>query len=339
MNYGELFERAWKIFWRHKVLWIFGILASCGSRPGGGGSNTGFQFNGNQRSLNIPYQDLPPQWQQFFFNLERAFQNGTIWAYIAGFIGIIIVIAVLLWLIFLVLGVFGRVGLIKGAWLADEGAERLTFGGLWSSGTRYFWRVFLFLLIFEILYFVVGLLLALPIILFGLCTLCLGFLVVAAIGWFIAVWVEFTIIAVVGEDTDVMAGIRRAWDVITHNWGPVILVALIVYIAKLFLDLLIGIPFVLVAIPILIGMGQQTQPAVTNSLIVAAVLFIIYLPIAIFLVGLVQTYATTVWTLLYRRLTGRTGEILPVPSRPLEPAPPAVEPPGTVDIIEPDNNI
>ncbi len=338
MNYGELFAKAWKIIWRHKVLWIFGILASCSSRTGGGGSNTNFQVNGNRQSFgNIPYQNLPPQWQQFFYNLERAFQNGTIWAYIAGFVGLLIVIGILIGLLFLVLGVFGRVGLIRGAWLADEGAERLTFSSLWNSGAHYFWRVFLFLLVFDIATFILTLIFIIPIILFGVCTLCLGFLVVLAISWFIAVWVELSVVAIVGEDLDVMSGIRRSWDVITHNWGPVILVALIVMIGVGIINLLIGVPFLIVVLPILIAVGAQGQNVAINSLIVAAVLFVLYLPIAIFLYGVVQTYATTVWTLLFRRLTGRTGEVLPAPVAPAAPpAPPVEEQKDNVEIIEPD---
>ena len=39
-NFGETLTRSWQIVWKHKVLWIFGILASC-SRGGGGGSGGG----------------------------------------------------------------------------------------------------------------------------------------------------------------------------------------------------------------------------------------------------------------------------------------------------------
>ena len=39
-NFGEVLTRAWQIIWKHRVLWIFGILASCG-RGGGGGNGGG----------------------------------------------------------------------------------------------------------------------------------------------------------------------------------------------------------------------------------------------------------------------------------------------------------
>ena len=44
MHYTDLIQRAWKITWRYKVLWIFGILlalASGGGGSGGGGSSSG----------------------------------------------------------------------------------------------------------------------------------------------------------------------------------------------------------------------------------------------------------------------------------------------------------
>ncbi len=352
MKYGELFEKAWKIFWRYKVLWIFGILASCSTRNGGGGGggnpNMNYQFNGNQNFGNIPYQNLPPQWQQFFYNLEQGARSGALWAYIAGFVAIACVIGILIWLLFLVLGTFGRVGLIRGAWLADEGAERLTFSGLWNSATHYFWRVFLFLLIFGIVIFFVWLILFIPILIFGICTFCIGFLVVWAISWLISVWLELTIVAIVGEDLDVGAGITRGWDVITHNWGPVIVVAIIIGIGTFILNLLIGLPFLLVALPIVLGIGATGRSLAAGSIAAAIAIFCVYLPIAIFLYGLVQTYVATVWTLLFRRLTGRTGEILPVPAQPVAPAPvepvapaeppsavPPEETPGTVGVFEP----
>lgn len=321
MNYGEIFEKAWKIIWRHKVLWIFGILASCSTRSGGGGGGgQGFQYNfGRQDMQGIPYQNLPPGMQQWFFNLERAIESGAIWAYIAGIIGVLIIVGLLLWLLFLVLGTFGRIGLIRGTWIADESTERFTFGSLWRSSAHYFWRVFLYLIVFAILSFILGVILAIPIILFTVCTLCLGLLVVIAVSWFISTWFELSLIAIVGEDLGVIDGIKRAWEVITKHLGPVVVVALILFIGAGLVGLLIGLPFLLVVIPILVGVGAQARGGVTTGLIAAGVLFLLYLPVAIFLYGVLQSYVTATWTLLYRRLTGRSGQALPLPAQPTEP--------------------
>jgi hypothetical protein len=53
MNIGEVLSRAWKITWKYKVLWIFGILAGCASGGGSGGGGNGLSYTYDQG-------DLPP---------------------------------------------------------------------------------------------------------------------------------------------------------------------------------------------------------------------------------------------------------------------------------------
>ena len=71
MDFGKILTRAWEIIWKFKVLWIFGILASCGqgtSSGGGGGGNTGFQFSGKDVNLH-------PEVNRYFSQIERFFDN------------------------------------------------------------------------------------------------------------------------------------------------------------------------------------------------------------------------------------------------------------------------
>jgi len=45
-NLGEVLTTSWKTIWKHKVLWVFGILASFARGGGGssaGGGNSGYQ--------------------------------------------------------------------------------------------------------------------------------------------------------------------------------------------------------------------------------------------------------------------------------------------------------
>src|ERR1051325_8608620 len=124
-NFGDVLSRAWQIIWKHKVLWIFGILAGCsrgssgfrGSSGGGGGGNG----------------QLPPEVMRI---LQIIQQN------LAAFIIIGCIIVLLIWAITIFLGTIGRVGLIRGTFQAEAGAERLIFGELFSEGMPYFWRIF-----------------------------------------------------------------------------------------------------------------------------------------------------------------------------------------------------
>ena len=55
MDFGYVLKRAWQIIWKFKVLWIFGILASCGQAGSSGGSNSGYRFSGQDINLAPEY--------------------------------------------------------------------------------------------------------------------------------------------------------------------------------------------------------------------------------------------------------------------------------------------
>lgn len=62
MDFGEVLKKAWKIIWKFKVLWIFGILSSCGQSGGGSGgssANSSAQYNGSD-GANVFNGNLPP---------------------------------------------------------------------------------------------------------------------------------------------------------------------------------------------------------------------------------------------------------------------------------------
>ena len=52
MDIGEVLSRAWQIIWKHKVLWIFGILAGCASGGGGGNPGSGVSWQSDK----LPHQ-------------------------------------------------------------------------------------------------------------------------------------------------------------------------------------------------------------------------------------------------------------------------------------------
>ncbi|HEY9152431.1 MAG TPA: hypothetical protein VIN60_06050, partial [Anaerolineales bacterium] len=138
MDYSEVLTKAWKIAWKFKVLWIFGILASCGqSRGGNFNFNNTYRTNGNGFSGSMP--NLPPAMMEAITRFVNLFNNPTfIWQFVAAVIAVVCVIV----LVEIFIGTMGRIGLIKGSAEADAGAEKLTFGGLWRESTPYFWRIF-----------------------------------------------------------------------------------------------------------------------------------------------------------------------------------------------------
>ncbi|HEX5942458.1 MAG TPA: hypothetical protein VFY66_09275 [Anaerolineales bacterium] len=292
-NFGEVLTRAWQIIWKHKVLWIFGILAGCG-RGGGGGSGGG-QIRG---SGDQPF----PQLEQFFQQISQWIENNP-WI-VAVFI--LLVIALVILSIFL--GTIGRISLIRGTYQADGGTERLNFGELFSESMPYFWRVFgLSLLIFLIALFVF-IPLALGGALFSVVTagigaICLLPLICLLIPllWAFSVVIEQANVAIVLENLSIGDGFRKGWEVVRANVGPILVLTLIIFIGSGVLGFFIAIPLIAAVAPLIFGAANNTTGPIWITVICCA----LYFPILLVLSGILNAYVQSVWTLTYMRLTAK----------------------------------
>ena len=293
MNVGEILSRAWKIIWRHKVLWIFGILAGCVN--GGSGGSGNMQYRGGQ-------EDITPQAQQFFNQIPQE-------QMVLIVIGVILVVLVIT-IIGIFLGTIGRIGLVRGTLQAERGAEKLIFGELFSGSMPYFWRVFgLNLLVgLVVMVFVIGLIVMGAIfatVTMGIGAICLipFICLLVPLMWALAVWVEQSIIAIVVEDLGMMDGMRRGWEVIKNNVGNILLMWLILGILGLFVGFVIGLPMLAVAGPLFIALLSGSDQALGSGLILTLLCCVGYLPVLILLGGILRSYIESAWTLTFLRLT------------------------------------
>ena len=302
LNFGEILTRSWKIIWNYKILWLFGFLASLGAGGGNGGGGSNFNFNSRsgQNPFTAPNMNNMPLWAQ------RMMESVGIW------LPILILLILVLIAVFIVLNTFGRIGLYRGAWLADEGAERLTLNQLWQAGKHYFWRVFLLILLIWALSLTLGLIIIIPtigltVLTFGIGLICLIPLlcVLAIFLWALTILTDMAVIAIVNEDLGVIDSLRRSWAVFTSRPADVIIMALILWLGGLVVGLVIGLPVLLILTPILGSLIFQSQLALRGGVILSIVLFLIYLPVLLFAESLIQSYLSTAWTLVFRRITGR----------------------------------
>lgn len=303
-NFGEVLSRAWQITWKHKVLWIFGILAGCGQGRGGGNSG------GRNISYETQGPDLPPQVMRWFEIIE---------ANILTFIGIGIALICLIWIISIFLSTVGRIGLIRGASQADEGTEKLIFGQLFSESLPYFWRIFLLsllvaipvLLLLAALFVglivfavaasegtnagIVGLVTMVPLLIACTCILIPVMIVIGMI-------VRQAERAIVLENLPLLAALSRGWDVFRANLGPIIVMGIILFVIGLVVGFVIAIPVLLLVVPTMMafvaGEAQDWTP-----LIVMGVGLCLYIPIAWLLNGIATAFSESAWTLTYMRLT------------------------------------
>jgi hypothetical protein len=317
MELGEVLSNAWKIIWKNKILWIFGILASCGRSSGGsgGGSRTsGFNVPGNNGNFNFENGQNPfsngqfPQMEEFGRSMENIFGNGNQAAF--GFIIGLICLVLFIGLVSMFLSTIGRIGLIRGTMMAEAGDGPLSFGQVWSASLPYFWKVLLMNLLIGVVWLVALLILIVPLIFLSAATFGIGLACLIPIicllfpvGIAINVVVEQANVALVVENIGIMDSIKRGWRVCKENLGPVAVVALIVILGGGIVSFIISLPMILVLLPVIITAMSNDQAALTAGLGTAAVLLCCTLPFVIALQGILQSYIGSIWTLTFTRLT------------------------------------
>ncbi|HSL30561.1 MAG TPA: hypothetical protein VK900_15280 [Anaerolineales bacterium] len=303
-NFGEVLSRAWQIVWRHKVLWIFGIFAGC-SRGGGGNSggsgNTGFETQS---------PNLPPEVLRWF----EIIQENLMLILALG-----LTLICLFWILSIFLGTIGRIGLIRGTSRADAGTENLIFGELFSESLPYFWRIFGLSLLLAIPALVVIAVVFAGVLAFVLSAsgggdeavfglVAMVPLIIACVCIFVPIMIVIGLIvrqaerAIVLENMSVFPALSRGWDVFRNNLGPIIVMAVILFIINLAVSFVIAIPVFLIVLPTMFafiaGGAQHWTP-----LAAMGVGLCLYIPVSLVLNGIAIAFAESAWTLTYLRLT------------------------------------
>jgi hypothetical protein len=306
MDLGEILSKAWKTIWKHKILWLFGFLASCGisggNAGGGGGSSAASTQPGSFDAPNF----LTPSTQRAFEDFFQTLGDIPIWVWILIALGVMIG-GIILTVLLQMLSTLGTTGVIKGTSTADEAAEDenpLSFSEIFKGLKPYYWKVFLFNIGYRLAIFIVVIVLLLPIIIIAACTCGLGMFLLIPVGWFISVMVHFTQIAIIEEDLGIFDAIGRSWRVIIKNLGGVVLMFLVLGIGQIIAALVISLPLLISFIPLLINLITTGLSNLTAGFVISAILFLVTLPLMIFLNSILQAYIITSWTLTYRRLAG-----------------------------------
>lgn len=302
LNYGDVLTRAWQIVWKHKILWIFGILAGCTQGGSGGGSGGGGGGGGGSQG------PASPEMQRAFENFMQWYSENT-WI-----LAVVVVVLLLLWLLAIFLGTIGRVGLIRGTLQAEAGQASLSFGPLFSESMAFFWRVLGLGLLFVLaVLIVVAPFVVLSVLTAGVGLACLLPLIciLVPIGWVASVVIEQSNVAIVSENLSILDGLQRGWEVVRGNVGAVLVMALILFGLSFVAGLVIAIPILIIVVPIALATAVGNNES-TTPLMVAGVCVLAYLPILITARGILTAYIGSVWTLTYTRLTG-SKESSPAP--------------------------
>lgn len=318
MDFGRVLTRSWEIIWKNKILWLFGILASCASGGGGGGGGSFGGFDGAE--MQGTPGDLPPQFEQFGRGVEQFFANGG-WVLVVGLVCLILLISLIAWAI----GIFGKVGLIRGV-LRAESDRPISFSTIFEDAkTELMPALGLNLLLAVIALGAVLAIVAIGLPL-GILTLGIGLicLVCLAVPLAIAfnIYSELANVALIKDGQGVSAALSKAWDTLRSQPGPVAVLAVILFIVGLLASVVIALPLLVVFLPFLFTIFNDPN-MLGQSFLIAIGLFVLMLPVVLLLQGILTSYVQSAWTLGYLELDAPAApqivEPAPKPRRPRTP--------------------
>ncbi len=318
MDFGKVLTRAGEIIWKHKVLWIFGILAGCGAQSNSfnysrGGGDFGGPASGQPINPDMPFV-LPPEF-------ERAFSSPD------GQAALLLVFAIfcfifLLALLFFALGVYGRLGMIEGTRRAESGGE-ITFNSIHTALMPYLGRALGLNLIIGLAFLAVGIVFAIILVFgaaftFGLGLICLIPLacLLVPLMWFVSVIVEQANVALVLEELSISDALRRGWEITRANLGESIAMGLILVIGGAVVGFIISIPLLFAFAPMMMGaMGfaNGSEAAGFGGMGIALLCIVAYMPVLLLVNGIVQGYIKSAWTLTFVALRDKAALLPPEP--------------------------
>jgi len=294
MNLGYILTEAWRIVWKHKLLWLLGILSSCAT------GNSEFNNLLNAAQANPDYQ-APPQIRAWVQNVTLHPEN---------FIGLFLTagaVLCLLWALMLVIDAASVLAGMRGALNAADGAEHLALGELLTQIRPQLGSVIVLWLVSAfgagLFGLALGLGLGFSIVTVGLGLICLLPLLCLSLPLFFifSVVTNFALVAMLDEGHGLIQGLERGWSVFRAHWGD----ALGLWASMLGIGLLVGmllsLPAFLALLPALLP--GELLPASIDAFWLALACTVAYLPALIAGRGLLAAYGETAWVLAYRELS------------------------------------
>jgi hypothetical protein len=176
--------------------------------------------------------------------------------------------------------------------------------------------VFLFLLLLGLAGGVLAFILVIPLVLVAVLTLGIGLLCILPllcllipVGMLVSTFEQQVIVAMVGEDLGILDGVKRAWNLMRDNLGPMAVMTLILFVGGAIVGVVLALPILIVAMPAVIGIVAGEGAVLTGGLIISGVLLLVYILVATVLGSILHAYIGSAWTLTFRRLTGREAAL------------------------------
>jgi len=284
MNFdvGEVLSQAWQITWKHRVLWIIGILF-------------GFFMSTMFLLMFFPFL-LPLLIQNSRMDLMPVFIVGFIIAFLLFF------------LVLYPISVFAQTSATLGILDANQDTEHFSASELIKKSLPFFWRVLGLMLLFAVgmnlIFFITqAIMFLLTIVTLGIAAICMTpimFLMYPA--FYIAiVWMEQAINGIIIDNMTVTDAAKQGWNLIRNNFMSIALMALVVYFG---IGLVTGILIVPIMIPLFVVpfSFMENEPNWT-ILSISMLCIAVFMPLFAFISGWSLIFTKSAWVLTYLRLT------------------------------------
>ncbi|HEY57995.1 MAG TPA: hypothetical protein G4O04_05610 [Anaerolineae bacterium] len=324
MDYARILAQAWDYTRRFKALWLFGLLATCGTYHGGMSNN----FNFNLRphgSAGIP-PDLPPRMAQWFTQIDLFFRRLSD-TQILLLAGAIIALALGISLVLWVLGRYGKAGVLRGALAIAEGGEPPTFDVLARETLDFAARLILADLVVLVAMFGLMLVLVPLFILLSIFTLGLGVVLMMCLltpaALLLKLYFHLVHLVLVAEpEAGILEAFRLAWERLRERFWEWLIMGLLLGLIGFIVRLILLIPAAALIFGAVMAFMQGTAPIGW----LFGGLLLLYTLLAWMVGGVLATFRLSAWALTYRELVSlpiTTDEPLPPPPPPT----PTPEPP------------
>jgi hypothetical protein len=337
MDHLKILKRSFSITWNYRVLWVFGFLLALTTSRGGGSSNSGFQFSGNEFNGSQGFPNVFP-------GISAPILSAILTIGLALLCGIVMIAIVAT-----IIRYISETALIRMVDMNEASGEKVSVGKGFSLGwSRPALRLFLIDLLIGIVGAVIFLLLlavaAAPLLVWltksdllrvlgtvvGVGMIFLVILLFILVAIILSVVLYFIHRAAVLEDLGVFEAMRRGLALVRQRLGDIVIMALIMFA--------LGLAWVVVSIPVFIllllaAVVLGGLPALLAGLVASlfaqgalpwiiavAVGLPIFLVVLIvpsgFISGLYETFKSSTWTLTFREVVA-LGSAQPTAGAPL----------------------
>jgi len=287
MDLGETLSSSWKVFWKYKLLWLFGIVPF------------------------LVYL-LPIMVSLAFFKPQ--FLSGSPNNLITNGFIIFGILYLLLMVIYLFVYVLTDTSIIRGTLLFDQKGEKPTTRELIKQSLPFYWRVFGLYAIFAGL-FIFGMV-ALGAFMFliiiasmGMGALCIFplYLLIIPVSLLGAAFLELSRTSIVNENYGIGECLKRGWALFKAKFWKIVLMALILNFGLFLINMILALPlYVLFFIPTFLNLAQNattTPEFPVNFFSSMRWLYLIFIPIYSLLNGILNTFIREAWAVTYLRLS------------------------------------